>query len=194
MEIPKTVGSRWVISLALGLILLGVGLRLVPHVPNFAPIGAIAFFGGAVLGWRTALGVTLSVLVASDLILGFYPGMEWTWLSFSLIAGLGVAVKVLPSVWRVPIGALGSSIVFFIVSNFGTWVASGMYSHDATGLIQCYVMALPFYKATLVSDLLFSSILFGVYAAAIAFSSKRTSMMTQTPRPIPPTALHSRST
>jgi len=187
MEIPKTVGKHWVASLALVLILLGIGLRLVPHVPNFAPIGAIALFGGAALGWRTALWVTLSVLVFSDLVIGFYPGIGWTWLSFSLIVGLGAVVRVLPSVWRAPVGALGSSIVFFIVSNFGTWVASGMYSHDAAGLIQCYIMAIPFYKASLLSDLLFGSFLFGAYATAIASSPKRTGMITQTSRPISPT-------
>lgn len=166
MEIPKIVSKHWMIALVIGLIIFGISWRLAPHEPNFAPIGALALLGGVALGWRTALWLTLSILIASDLMLGFYPGIEWTWVGFGLIIGFGIAVKKLPLLWRVPIGALGASTIFFIVSNFGTWIASGMYSHDIAGFIQCYVMALPFFKATILSDFLFGSILLSLHAAA----------------------------
>lgn len=166
MEIPKITIKRWTVPLTIGLILLGIGWRLIPHVPNFAPIGAIALLGGIALGWRTSLWLMFTILVSSDLVLGFYSGMEWTWLSFGLIISLATLVKRLPAWWRIPIGAFGSSAVFFIVSNFGTWVASGMYSHDIMGFVQCYVAALPFYKATVLSDLLFGALLLSAYEVA----------------------------
>lgn len=172
MEISKTINNYWPIALALGLILFGIGWRLVPHLPNFAPIGAIALLAGVALGWRTALWLTLSMLVISDFLIGFYTGIQWTWLGFGLIIGLGIVVKKMPSLWRVPIGALGASIVFFIVSNFGTWLVSGMYSHDFAGLIHCYTAALPFFRATLLSDLSFGALLLGTYEIARVYVAR----------------------
>ncbi|HTK39250.1 MAG TPA: DUF6580 family putative transport protein [Patescibacteria group bacterium] len=165
MEIPKTLGSRQTTLFIVTVVLLGIGWRLVPHLPNVAPIGAIALITGSVLGWRRSLGLTLTILAITDLVIGVYPGMAWTWLGFSLIAGLGLLTRSLSTMRRIPLGAAGASLVFFLVSNFGTWVASGMYAHTVAGLIECYVRALPFYPATLLSDLAFGSLLLGLYAA-----------------------------
>ena len=93
--------------------------------------------------------------------------MEWTWLGLGLIAGVGVAVRRLPLLWRIGAGALGASLTFFVASNFGTWLTSGMYSHDIAGLIQCYVAALPFLRTTIVSDLLFSGLLLSAYEVVL---------------------------
>ncbi len=169
MEVSKTVEKYSLALLVLGLIAFGIGWRMVPHLPNFAPIGALALLGGVAFHWRTALWMTLGIVGISDLLIGTYSGIQWTWLSYGLIIGLGVMVKNLPLAWRLPIGALSASLLFFVASNFGTWVASGMYTHTIAGFMQCYVMALPFYKATLISDMLFGGLVLGIHAV---FSSK----------------------
>lgn len=169
MEVPKTITKYLPLLLIVALVLFGIVWRLMPHVPNFAPIGAIALIAGLALGWKKSLWVVLGIMLISDLVVGFYPGMQWTWLSFLLIVGFGLHVKKLAPHWRIPAGVLGSSGLFFIVSNFGTWIASGMYSLDFAGLIQCYVMALPFLKATLLSDLLFTTLLLTAYEAVTMY-------------------------
>ncbi len=163
MEIPKTLNKNLVIAVVASLILLGIVWRLVPHVPNFAPISAIALILSMTVGWRKSLLAVLAIMAASDLVIGGYSGMHWTWFGFGLIVALGYGIRRLPMVWRILAGALGASTLFFIVSNFGTWISSGMYSLNLAGLIQCYTMAIPFFKATLVSDLVFTGFLLTSY-------------------------------
>lgn len=152
--------------IALALIIFGIALRLVPHTANFAPVGAIAIFGGAVLSARYALWLPLVIMIGSDLILGFHGTVLFTWGGFMLVALFGMALKNRSNAERIPMGALGSAIIFYIVSNFGVWVEGKLYAHTLQGLIDCYVMALPFLRTSLVADLLFSAALFGTYALA----------------------------
>jgi hypothetical protein len=64
--------------------------------------------------------------------------------------------------------SLTASCVFFLVSNFGSWIWFDMYERSLAGVVQCYVSALPFFRYTLVGDLIFSAVLFGGFAAAVA--------------------------
>lgn len=177
MEISKIINKRLVVFTLLCLFTIGLGWRLAPHMPNFAPIGAIVLFGSVLLGWRITLWLLIAILLFSDIVIGFYAGIEWTWLGFGLIIVIGNIIKRTPLLWRIPVGALGSSIVFFIVSNFGTWVASGMYSHDIAGLIQCYTMGLPFFRVTVLSDVFFYSVFLGVYKVVVYYKYKRYSFV-----------------
>lgn len=183
MEVPKTINKQLVVAAVAALVLFAIAWRLTPHTPNFAPVSAIALILGATLGWRTSLLAVLLIMGLSDLAIGGYTGMEWTWLGFGLIVGLGYAIKNLPAAWRVPVGALGASGLFFIVSNFGTWLASGMYTPDLAGLVQCYAMALPFLKATLLSDLTFTTLLFAAYELRQPIMSFGLMVKTSTGRP-----------
>ncbi|MBI4343638.1 MAG: hypothetical protein HY601_02355, partial [Candidatus Omnitrophica bacterium] len=79
-------GKSW---LVIGLLLLGVVARLVPHPPNATPVMAIALFGGTYLSKRWALLLPLAILVLSDLVLGWYPGISFTWGAFLLTGLLG---------------------------------------------------------------------------------------------------------
>lgn len=173
MEIPKTINKQVALTVVGALLLLGIVWRLTPHVPNFAPISAIALATSATFGWRQSLLLVLLIMGVSDGIIGGYAGMEWTWLGFGLIALLGYGIKTIPLAWRIPVGALGASGIFFIVSNFGTWIASGMYSLDVSGLVQCYVLALPFLKATLVSDILFTAAFLACAEAMQSYSDRQ---------------------
>lgn len=149
----------------LGAIVTAAALRLVPHPPNFTPIGAMALFGAAYLGRRpVAFAAPLGALLLGDLVIGFYPGMWVTYLSFALVVLVGWLALSRISVLRLGIAATASSILFFLVSNFGTWALSGMYPHTLTGLAACYVAAIPFFQNMLAGDLFFTALLFGGFA------------------------------
>lgn len=171
MEISESIVRHKVVLGVALLVVLGVMWRLMPHLPNFAPIGAIALISGLTLGWKRGLALTFGILLITDSMIGFYSGFGWTWFSFALIIGLGLALRKLPVSLHVPIGVFGASVVFFIVSNFGVWAASGMYEHTLAGLVRCYTMALPFFRATLLSDVMFGSTLMGLYYAVRLYPS-----------------------
>jgi hypothetical protein len=140
-------------------------LRLVPHPPNFSPIDAMALFSGAYLGRRwLAFAAPVGALLLSDLVLGFYPGMWVQYLTVALVVLVGWAALKRVSALRVGGAALASAVLFFIVTNFGTWALSGMYSATLAGLEACYVAAIPFFQNTLAGDLFYSGLLFGGFA------------------------------
>jgi hypothetical protein len=146
-------------------ILAAAALRLVPHPPNFTPIGAMALFSAAHFGRRPiAFVAPLAALLLSDVLLGFYPGMLFQYVSVALVVVVGWLILPRVSVMRVVGAAVASSTLFFVVSNLGVWTVSGMYPHTLAGLGACYVAAIPFFQNTLDGDLLFSALLFGGFA------------------------------
>jgi hypothetical protein len=144
----------------------GILLRLLPHTPNFTAVGAIALFAGAVYGGRLMFGVPLAIMAASDAVIGFYPGMVYTWLGFMLVAWFGVVFRRTSLRSTVLLGGLGGSVIFFVVSNFGVWQAGGLYAPTLAGLVRCFVMGIPFFGATLASSVFYGALLFGLRAAA----------------------------
>src|SRR6476659_5683666 len=142
-------------------ILVAAVLRLVPHPPNFTPIGAMALFSGAYLGRRGAVAflAPLGALFLSDLALGFYHGMATVYFSVALIVVLGWFALSRGA-------ALISSILFFAITNFGMWLSSGFYPRTLAGLEACYVAAIPFFQNTLAGDLLYAALLFGGFKLA----------------------------
>lgn len=163
-KIDKTKGNGIYILLAVGLITFAVFGRLLPHEPNFAPVAAVAIFGGVILPRRLALSVPLLAMIISDLFIGLHSLFLLTWVSFAVIALLGnyVVKAVKPSV---VVGAsLGASVFFYLVSNFGVWLEGRMYSMTFSGLLDCYYQAIPFFRNTLLGDMVFTTLLFGAYA------------------------------
>jgi len=162
MEISKALKSPklW---LAMGLIVLGVGWRLAPHTANFAPLGAIALLSGLALKGR-GTWITLAVLAITDSLIGFYGSMIWTWGAFVAISVMGIGLRRYSSFLRIGLGVPLTALSFFVISNFGTWLTSGMYALTWAGLVDCYTMALPFFRATALSDMLFGVTLVGGYS------------------------------
>jgi hypothetical protein len=151
----------------LSAILVAAALRLVPHPPNFTPIGAMALFSGAYLGRRSlAFVAPLGAMLLSDAVLGFYSGFWVTYLAVALIVLVGWLALPRVSVLRVGGAAIASSVLFFVVSNFGTWALSGMYPHTLAGLSACYVAAIPFFQNTVAGDLFYATLLFGGFKLA----------------------------
>ena len=149
----------------LSAIVVAAVLRLVPHPANFTPIGAMALFSGAYLGRRgLAFAAPLGAMVLSDAVLGFYSGFWITYVAIALIVAVGFLALSRLSVLRIAGAAIASSVLFFLVSNFGTWAASGMYPHTLAGLSACYVAAVPFFQNTVAGDLFYAALLFGGFA------------------------------
>jgi hypothetical protein len=169
MEVRVTSRLAW---LAVALVVFGVVMRLLPHPANMAPIGAIALFGGAILPKKLAWWLPLAAMVVSDTFIGFYHGIVFTWLGFLLVGLYGMSLRGRSNWFRVPLGALGSAVIFFIVSNFGVWAQGRIYAHTWSGLINCYTMALPFFRNTFFGDFVYSWLLFGMYALAVAYATR----------------------
>jgi hypothetical protein len=164
MQPPMTSNHARLAAL-LSAILVAAALRLLPHPPNFTPIGAMALFGGAYLGRRgLAFVAPLAAMLLSDAILGFHSGMLFVYASVALIVLIGWFVGQRISPLRVGTAALASSVLFFVITNFGTWLLSGMYPLTVSGLAACYVAAIPFFQNTVAGDLVYSALLFGGFA------------------------------
>lgn len=159
------------------LIFVGVLSRLLPHPPNFAPIAALALFGGSHLPPRQTFLVPLVSLLISDyFISGFYgQTMYYVYGSFLLISLIGFCLRSRRSLPNIFISIILSSFLFFIITNFGVWVSpTSWYSRDFKGLIESYVAALPFYRNTALSDFFYTSLFFGVYELARHLRTKLT--------------------
>jgi hypothetical protein len=153
--------------LALALVATGVVFRVVPHPWNFAPIGAIALFGGAKF-YRRSFGIAMPLLtmLIGDAFIGFHSAMPVIYATYALIAVIGMFLRNRESVPAVGGAALLSSTIFFITTNFDVWARGTTYAKTAAGLVTCYVAAIPYFGNTIASDLLFSAIFFGAFAIA----------------------------
>ncbi len=150
-----------------GMVLAVVVTRLLPHPPNFTPVAAIALFGGASFSnRRAAFFVPLLGLLLSDLVLGFSAITPVVYACFALITCIGLLLRQRQSMGTVTAAAVVSVLLFFVLSNFGTWCLSGLYPKTSTGLLQCYTAALPFMRNMLISNLLYTALLFGGLALA----------------------------
>jgi hypothetical protein len=139
--------------------------RLIPHPPNMTSLTAVALFGGAYFSdRRLAFLVPLAALFLSDLVLGFYGHMEVVYSSFALIVCIGLWLGKDRSVLRIAVAALTSSVLFFLLTNFGVWAFGSLYPRTLDGLVTCYVAAIPFFRNTFQGDMLYTFILFGGFA------------------------------
>lgn len=146
---------------ALSLIVLAALSRLLPHPPNFTPVAAMALFAGAVIADRKlALVVPLLALLLSDLLIGFHNTMLYVYGSVALMTALGFVLHKQRSAGRVLGNSIASSVLFFVLTNLGVWLQGG-YPMTASGLVSCYVAAIPFFHNTLIATVLYSGLLFG---------------------------------
>ena len=152
---------------AAGLILAAAFTRLIPHYPNFTAVGAIALFGGTYLpNKKLAFAVPFVAMILTDLILGFHQTMWAVYLSFGLIVMIGMQISKNKKVTNIILGALSSSILFFVITNFVQWIYDPFYAKTGAGLAYCYTMAIPFFSNTVLGDLFFVTVLFGTYELA----------------------------
>ena len=148
--------------IAVILILFAAFSRLIPHPANFTPIAAIALFSGAYLGKKYFLIIPIAAMLIGDIFLGFHSTMIWVYGSFAVIAVLGLWLKSHKNVGYIFGTTVVSSIIFFVITNFGVWM-SGFYEYSLRGLIECYTMAIPFFRNSIAGDLVYVTAMFGIY-------------------------------
>jgi len=180
LEIPMNTRTLVIV----GMVFLAAFCRLVPHPPNFTPIAALALFGAALLPSKgLALLLPLTAMFLSDLGLhaitnwrlgsgwmaagsGFHRDMWFVYATVALIAALGFLLRGRRTVGNVGAATLASSVLFFLLTNFGVWAVWDMYPKTGAGLVECYIAAIPFFHWTLLGDACYATLLFGGFALA----------------------------
>lgn len=149
------------------LILAAIVLRFLPHLPNFAPISAIAIFSAVYLPKKWAFVVPILAMLVSDVFIGLYsfPIMVSVYGSFSVSALLGLWLKERKGVVNTVGVVLAASLQFYLITNFAVWAFGTLYPHTSAGLLASYVNALPFLRGTLLGDLFYVGAMFGLYEA-----------------------------
>ena len=163
------------ILFALVLIFFAAFSRLIPHAPNFTPVISIALFAGAYLHKKFAFFVPIAAMLVSDLVVGFYnpASMAFVYGSLLLTVALGLTMKNRISIMKVGGLSLAGAVLFFALTNFGVWIVpNSMYPRTFAGLVECFVMAIPFFGNTIFSVLIYSGAMFGVYEVAERFVFK----------------------
>lgn len=156
-------------------IIIGAGARLLPHLPNFTPIAAIALFAGVYLSKRTALFLPIAIMLISDIFIGFYDIkiMFFVYFSFGLSVLLGLWLKNNKKWRNIIIGSILASLAFFVITNFAVWVFTPWYAKTIEGLAKCYLLAIPFFRNSLMGDLFYSTLFFGAYGLIQVFVEKK---------------------
>ena len=168
VDFLKQPGKR---PLALSLILGGALFRLIPHPVNLAPIGAMSLFAGARLkGWQS-YAVPLIIIAITDPIMGLllgYPAFTAVTpvvcASFLIYVWIGSRLRATENLWKIGGAALLGGTQFFLISNFGMWASGLSYPLTASGLWTCYLVGIPYFGRTLLADLFYAGILFGLHA------------------------------
>ncbi len=159
------------------MILFAAFSRIIPHMQNFSPLGAIGLFGAAYFSkkWQAFIipitATFLSDLFINNVIYGqynpsfvwFYEGFYWQYGSYLLITFAAIFIFSKVNTTRMVIGALSSTAIFFLISNAGCWIANPAYQQNIGGLMVCYANGIPFLKGTLLGDLFYSGVLFGSF-------------------------------
>lgn len=135
-------------------IVIAVLVRLFPHLPNVTPVTAIALFSGVYFtNKKFAFTMPLLAMVLSDLFLGFSAITLFVYAAFILVAYIGLSSK------KISIKSiLISSISFFIITNFGVWLL--YYPKSFAGLVECYTLAIPFFRNSIIGDFFFAGVMY----------------------------------
>ena len=162
--------SKLIVTFAVLAVVVAMA-RLVPYPYrpfNFAPVGALGLFAGAYAKTKWSWAFPLAALLIADLFIGFYSPVAM----LAVYGGFAVAgligrrfLRKSAAAPRIGLCAIGSATAFFVISNFGVWLAGG-YPRSIVGIIECYALAIPFFRNTLAGDLFFSALLFGAFALA----------------------------
>lgn len=161
------------------LIIFGIVSRfLLVNQPNVSGLETLALFGGSYfLLKRFAFIIPIAAYMLSDFIINntvysayyadgvvFYQNyMLWTIGSLLLIVVLGKFLLQKVNLKNTVFGILGATTIFWLVSNFGSWIGGITYPRSFSGLITCYVAAIPFYAYSLIGNAAFGLVLFGGY-------------------------------
>ena len=147
------------LKISLGIFFTLAASRFIPHPPNFTSLIALSFYVPALLGIIYTPALILSFMI-TDLIIGFHKITFFTWGSVIFISLISQFFK--SYIHKRIFGVLMGALLFFVITNFGVW-SFGYYGYDLTGLVECYIVALPFFGNTIVSTILFSALIELIY-------------------------------
>ena len=134
-----------------GIVLL---FRIIPHPPNFTPVIVLSLYLPFIFGiW--SIPFCILGFAITDYFIGFHSLMFWTW---GALAFTGYTSKFCNKIYsRIVLSFIGA-ITFFVISNFGVWISGTLYEISVQGLLNCYIMAIPFFTNTLLSTIFFAVI------------------------------------
>lgn len=147
--------------LAFVILAVGVLSRFIVHAPNFTPTIALALFGGVYLPRKYTIIIPVVFMFLSDMVLGFHNTMFYTWGSIVLISLIGVWMRKHNKLSNFLLSGVLSSVLFFVITNLGAWPT--LYPMTWQGLTDCFVAAIPFFRNTFVSTVVYSVVLYGAY-------------------------------
>lgn len=150
-------------------------LRILPHAPNFAPIGAMALFSGSYLDKRTAFIVPLSAMVLSDLFIGFDSIISrlTVYGAFISVTLIGFWLRSHKNPTNIILCSVLASVTFFVITNFGVWLTGTLYPRTLSGLVDCFILAIPFFRNTLAGDLVYTGLFFGGFELIRYYSQEK---------------------
>ena len=164
----------------ISLILILAFARLIPHPPNFTPIIAVAIMSSYFFkNINLSLLILLIAMLISDLFIGFYENMIFVYVSLLLITFVFHKISNKINFKNLFICGFAASLIFFVVSNFGVWALGSpgvydiAYEKSLSGLIECYILAIPFFNNTLISTIIFAYPAIFIYKSLPARSSSR---------------------
>lgn len=149
--------------LAATLLVLGVCSRFMVPWPNFTPVIALALFGGVYLPKKQAVLLPVLFYVIADYVIGFHALILYTWGSMAVIALMGTYLKNKNSRKNIFGASLAAALLYFIVTNFGVWLTYTTYPRTWAGLVECYVAAIPYFRNSLISTVIYTFVLFGSF-------------------------------
>ena len=164
----------------IGLILVLVFARLIPHPPNFTPIIAVAIMSGYFFrNIYLSFAILLISMLLADAFIGFYNNMLFVYLSLFLIAFVFFKISKKINFKNLFIYGFVGSVIFFIISNFGVWALGSpgvydiAYEKNLNGLVECYILAIPFFGNTFLSTVIFAYPAIFVYKSlTVRFGSR----------------------
>ena len=164
----------------ISLIIILAFARLIPHPPNFTPIIAVAIISGYFFkNFNLSVLILLSAMLISDLFIGFYDNIIFVYLSLIVITFIFHKISSNINFKNLFIYSFAGSVIFFVISNFGVWALGSpgvqdiAYEKSLNGLIQCYILAIPFFGNTFLSTLIFSYPAIFIYRSLDTRSSAR---------------------
>ncbi len=181
---------------AITLVVLAVIPRLLfptYHIWNFIPIGAVALYAGSRLPRRWAWAVPVAAMVLSDIVLDYgthrpiFELTRWTiYLTLAAMPWLGrLANRPKVGRWLLPVLAVSGATIFHITTNLASWAQGELYPLTLAGLAECFDRAWPFYKNTVLADLLGTALLFGLGPVVERVAGGMARLWSSKPRPVP---------
>jgi len=163
----KVLSPRMIFAITA--IVIAALTRILPHPPNFTAVGAMALFAGATMSNRwLSLLIPAAALFITDLFLGFHNTMWAVYGAMALTTMIGWAIRDRQNFITITGGSLVAVMLFFLITNSAMWVVGfftpdGFYAQNTSGLIESVAAGIPFLNNSILSQLIYTGVLFGAF-------------------------------